>query len=49
MWISFQMKQDVTLDRDQIKVITRFIADAQARLIERGISRFPYAFLDEAA
>ena len=49
LYLSFQVKPDVTLDRESIARISRFMSGVLDRLLRSGISRFPYASLDEAA
>jgi hypothetical protein len=49
LYLSFQLKPDVALDSKTVTRISSFITDFQLKLLANGLSRIPYAYLDEAA
>jgi hypothetical protein len=49
IYLSFQVKPGVVLDKESIARISRYMSGVLDRLLRSGISRFPYASLDEAA
>lgn len=49
LWLHFNLKTEIQIKGEQITRLSRFIGEVQSSLLQSGISRFPYAYLDEAA
>ena len=49
VFLTFILKQDVHLEREEIKQVSRFISDVGGALLNAGIGGFPYTRLEEAA
>ena len=49
MYLSFEVKEGVTLGNEQIARLSRYMTEIVDKLIRSGVSRFPYASLDQAA
>jgi hypothetical protein len=49
LYLSFQVKDGATLDRESIPRLSRFMISVLDALLRSGISLFPYASLDQAA
>jgi hypothetical protein len=49
MYLSFELRVGALLGKEQIPRLSRYMSDVLDQLLRSGLSRFPYASLDEAA
>lgn len=49
LWILLLVRSDVDADRNTVKRLTDFGREVQARVIDGGVTLFPYTSLKEAA
>ncbi len=49
IYLSFKLKPGAAVDQPSIARISRYMSGVLDQLLRSGISRFPYASLDEAA
>lgn len=49
MYLSFEVRGDVDLGAEKIDQLSRYMTGIVDKLLRSGISRFPYASLDQAA
>ena len=49
LWVFVHIQQDVRLDRQQVKKLTQFTRELQAKIIDAGLTLFPYTSLEQAA
>ena len=49
LWADIHVRNGIEPDRDTVKRLTDFSSDVQARLIEGGVTVFPYTNLEQAA
>jgi hypothetical protein len=47
LWLNFHVKPKVKPDRLTIKRLTRFTQDVQSKIIEAGVSLFPFTQLEQ--
>lgn len=48
VYLSFQLKPHIVLDKQTLMRISRFKTGVERELLDDGLSRIPYAYLNEA-
>ena len=49
LWVSLNVSRDLQADKEQVKRLTSFARAVQGKLIDGGITLFPYTRLEQAA
>ncbi len=49
IFLSFRIREDSRLDKEAIARLSQYLTSVSLELLQKGISRFPYVSLDEAA